>query len=236
MLEHRAKQITRELFEELSRNKQSILTGPYLLFAIITGTKRILSWIFLSMRRCNCDKAASLLYMGILFLRKYEVKIQSGTYQNSEEGKKLKELIMTIYDGPIHIIDMVYDVPETEIAFGGIGYYKKSYHNGTIVIEKNVQTDRQAYIMVHELVHALFQQHDESNNTPLYARNEVVAESVAYIICTALGIVCDKKKTLSYINGYLPYAKTTLEQITKDIELTAFHMMEYLKLTDQITA
>lgn len=238
-----------ELTKELEHNLNNSMGGSNYFYVFLASSMKTLFFIYRLLKTETLSQSpkfqklrAVVLYV-ILFLRKHLIKNTHGNFSTSEEGRLLKEIIINTYDRPLHIINMTEELINSDIgrySLTSLGYYRETHVPnvgvfGYIVVEEGLSIDRQVLTLVHELVHAKFQPSRSNDNAKLYARNEVVAESVAYVVCAALGVPVDRKHCENYVLGYLSQAKKEqpLEAMMKDVYSTTIEVLEYLSIMNR---
>ncbi|WP_121616616.1 hypothetical protein [Virgibacillus halodenitrificans] len=245
--EEKINEITRELKEKID-NQIPALTGSGIRFGFVKKVNNEFRRYYQLSRKLHLKPLEQVIFSFMKYFRKQAVNTQQGKLRiNSKEGQHLIELIKERYDRPIHIVDMLSTFSGTEVgSIHGLGFYKHYYEPvykqslGYICIEESLSINQQAHTLIHELVHAKFQDTSfpvgmtKTEYIEKYAVNEVLAESVAFVLSRYLGVPCDEQASKQYILGYMPQAlkMRSLDNVVKDVERISSLVLSYLGLDE----
>lgn len=140
-----------------------------------------------------------------------EKEIQYITYRavpvfdiSQTEGKELPSLskpLTSNVDGYTSVYKKLLEVSPAKIIMGEIDGSAKGFYNiarNEIVIKKDMAETQTIKTMIHEISHAMLHSKDGQEKDTDKRTKEVQAESIAYTVCTAIGI-----DTSDYSFGYI---------------------------------
>lgn len=249
--EEKIKEITSELKGKLdNRIPEGITTSGIKLDFSRSINKQLYRYYKLA-KKIRLKNTQQIVFSLMKYFRKHEINAQQGRVRmKSKKGQEIIKLITERYDRPVHIVDMLSTFIGTQSMSHGLGFYRYYYEPvykqelGYICVEESLSINQQAHTLIHELVHAKFQDiivtPDMSKDERIwkYAENEVVAESVAFVLSRYLGIQVDEEQSKSYIKGYMPQAlrKESIDKMMEDVERISLLSLYYLGFEEQFAA